>query len=117
MPPATVARAKAVLDKLEAGRAKTGGLAAGLDDLPLFAAAVEAEEAHSDALRDDLIALDIDAMTPRDALDALYRLQALALQNVLYALMGCTLGTLIGILPGLGPLATISMLLPFTYGI
>ncbi|RIA37684.1 DNA mismatch repair protein MutS [Hephaestia caeni] len=78
MPPATVARAKAVLDKLEAGRAKTGGLAAGLDDLPLFAAAVEAEEAHTDALRDDLIALDIDAMTPRDALDALYRLQALA---------------------------------------
>src|SRR3546814_17850886 len=42
---------------------------------------------------------------------------ALSLQNVLYALMGCTLGTLIGILPGLGPLATISMLLPFTYGI
>src|SRR3546814_14104154 len=41
---------------------------------------------------------------------------ALSLQNVLYALMGCTLGTLIGILPGLGPLATISMLLPFTYG-
>src|SRR3546814_15639298 len=46
MPPATVARAKAVLDKLEAGRAKTGGLAAGLDDLPLFAAAVEAEDAQ-----------------------------------------------------------------------
>ena len=34
MPPTTVARAKAVLAKLEAGRAKTGGLAAGLDDLP-----------------------------------------------------------------------------------
>ncbi|HVI99735.1 MAG TPA: DNA mismatch repair protein MutS [Sphingomonas sp.] len=78
MPPATVARAKAVLDKLEAGRAKTGGLAAGLDDLPLFAAAVEAEEEQCDTLRDDLAALDIDAMTPRDALDALYRLQALA---------------------------------------
>lgn len=42
---------------------------------------------------------------------------ALSLQNLLYALMGCVLGTLIGILPGLGPLATISMLLPFTYGI
>src|SRR3546814_7196631 len=54
MPPATVARAKAVLDTLEAGRAKTGGLAAGLDDLPLFAAAVAAEAAHSDAPRDDL---------------------------------------------------------------
>ena len=78
MPPATVARAKAVLDKLEAGRAKTGGLAAGLDDLPLFAAAIEAEEAQCDTLRDDLAALDIDALTPRDALDALYRLQALA---------------------------------------
>ena len=35
----SLARAKAVLAKLEAGRAKTGGLAAGLDDLPLFAAA------------------------------------------------------------------------------
>ena len=35
-----VERAKAVLDKLEKGRAATGGLAAGLDDLPLFAAAM-----------------------------------------------------------------------------
>jgi DNA mismatch repair protein MutS len=78
MPPATVARAKAVLDKLEAGRAKTGGLAAGLDDLPLFAAAIEAEEEQCDTLRDELAALDVDALTPRDALDTLYRLQALA---------------------------------------
>ena len=31
--------------------------------------------------------------------------------------MGALLGTLIGILPGLGPLATISLLLPFTYGL
>ena len=37
--------------------------------------------------------------------------------NLLYGLVGCLLGTLIGILPGLGPLATISMLLPFTYGL
>ena len=78
IPPATLRRAKAVLDKLEAGRAKTGGLAAGLDDLPLFAAAMEAEEEAVDALRTELDALDIDAMTPRDALDALYRLKALA---------------------------------------
>src|SRR5690606_30052410 len=42
---------------------------------------------------------------------------ALTLQNLFYAFIGCLLGTLIGILPGLGPLATISMLLPFTYGI
>jgi putative tricarboxylic transport membrane protein len=42
---------------------------------------------------------------------------ALTLQNVLYAFIGCLLGTLIGILPGLGPLATISMLLPITFGL
>jgi TctA family transporter len=37
--------------------------------------------------------------------------------NLLYALIGCFLGTLIGVLPGVGPLAAISMLLPATYGI
>ena len=78
MPPATVKRAQAVLSKLEAGREKTGGLAAGLDDLPLFAAAAEQEEAAVDALRDALGGLDIDSLSPRDALDTLYRLKALA---------------------------------------
>ena len=78
MPPAAVKRAKAVLDKLEAGRAKTGGIAAGLDELPLFAAAAEAEEAECDAVRDALAELDVDALSPREALDALYRLKALA---------------------------------------
>ncbi|MDE0879580.1 MAG: DNA mismatch repair protein MutS, partial [Sphingomonas bacterium] len=77
MAPATVARAKSVLAKLEAGRARTGGLAAGLDDLPLFAAAQEAQEEQCDAIRSAVEALDIDAMTPRDALDTLYRLKAL----------------------------------------
>jgi DNA mismatch repair protein MutS len=78
MPPATVARAKAVLAKLEAGRAKTGGLAAGLDDLPLFAAAQVAEEETCDAIRAEVESLDVDALTPREALDTLYRLKALA---------------------------------------
>jgi DNA mismatch repair protein MutS len=78
MAPATVARAKAVLAKLEAGRAKTGGLAAGLDDLPLFAAALEAEEEQCDAIRAEVEALDIDALTPREALETLYRLKAIA---------------------------------------
>jgi len=40
---------------------------------------------------------------------------ALTLTNLSYAFIGCLLGTLIGVLPGLGPLATISMLLPLTY--
>jgi TctA family transporter len=37
--------------------------------------------------------------------------------NLLYALVGCLLGTLIGVLPGIGPVATIAMLLPITYGV
>ena len=40
---------------------------------------------------------------------------ALNLQNLLYAFVGCLLGTLIGVLPGLGPSTTIAMLLPITY--
>ncbi|WP_093334140.1 DNA mismatch repair protein MutS [Sphingomonas rubra] len=78
MAPQTVARAKAVLAKLEAGRAKTGGLAAGLDDLPLFAAAAVTEEQACDAIRAEVESLDVDALTPREALDTLYRLKALA---------------------------------------
>jgi DNA mismatch repair protein MutS len=78
LPPGTLKRAKAVLDKLEAGRAKTGGLAAGLDDLPLFAAAIEQMEETVDAVRAELDGLDIDSLSPRDALDILYRLKGLA---------------------------------------
>ena len=42
---------------------------------------------------------------------------AFTLQNLLYCLIGCVLGTLIGVLPGLGPVATIAMLLPATYAL
>ena len=41
---------------------------------------------------------------------------ALTAQNLLYAFGGVLLGTLIGVLPGLGPIATIAMLLPSIYG-
>ncbi|MFA5968624.1 MAG: DNA mismatch repair protein MutS [Sphingomonas sp.] len=78
LPPATITRAKAVLAKLEAGRAKTGGLAAGLDDLPLFAATMEAAEDKPDALRAAVEGLDVDALSPREALDRLYELKRLA---------------------------------------
>jgi len=74
MSPAVLQRAKSVLAKLEAGRAKTGGLAAGLDDLPLFSALVE--EAKVDPLRAALDAIHPDALSPREALEALYRLKA-----------------------------------------
>ncbi|MBE7417633.1 MAG: tripartite tricarboxylate transporter permease [Ideonella sp.] len=42
---------------------------------------------------------------------------ALSLQNLAYAFMGAVLGTLIGVLPGLGPTATIAMLLPSIYSL
>ncbi len=42
---------------------------------------------------------------------------ALGFQNVLYCFVGVLLGTLIGVLPGLGPVATIAMLLPITFGL
>lgn len=42
---------------------------------------------------------------------------AFTYQNLLYCLIGCILGTLIGVLPGLGPIATIAMLLPATYSL
>lgn len=42
---------------------------------------------------------------------------ALTLTNLLYAFGGCVLGTLIGVLPGLGPVATIAMLLPSIYSL
>jgi putative tricarboxylic transport membrane protein len=42
---------------------------------------------------------------------------ALTLQNLLYCLLGVTLGTLVGVLPGIGPVATIAMLLPATYAL
>jgi DNA mismatch repair protein MutS len=76
LPPAVVARAKAVLAKLEAGRDATGGLAAGLDDLPLFAAAAEPEQVANPVV-DALETIDPDALTPRQALEALYRLKRL----------------------------------------
>ena len=37
--------------------------------------------------------------------------------NLLYAFFGCVLGTLIGVLPGIGPVATIAMLLPSIYAL
>ena len=42
---------------------------------------------------------------------------ALTLSNLLYCLIGVFLGTAIGVLPGLGPTATIAMLLPVTFGL
>ncbi len=42
---------------------------------------------------------------------------ALSLQNIAFALLGALIGTAIGVLPGIGPVATISLLLPITFGL
>src|SRR5947207_594352 len=55
-------------------------------------------------------------------MDALHNLAlgfelALTWQNLMYCAIGCTVGTLVGLLPGFGPLATISIRLPLTYSV
>ncbi len=75
LPPAVTSRAASVLKKLEAGRAATGGLAAGLDDLPLFAAAAVAEQPKSDPLRETILSIDADSLSPKEALDLIYQLK------------------------------------------
>jgi len=76
LPPAVVGRARSVLAKLEAGRDATGGVAAGLDDLPLFAMAAEPRH-DPDPLTAALETIDPDRLTPREALDKLYELKRL----------------------------------------
>jgi DNA mismatch repair protein MutS len=75
VPATVVARAKSVLERLE----REAGAPAHLEDLPLFAAAAAAEEAQPgpSAVEAALGALDLDGMSPREAMDALYRLKGL----------------------------------------
>ena len=42
---------------------------------------------------------------------------ALQPMNLLYALIGVTLGTAVGVLPGIGPAMTVALLLPITSGL
>lgn len=77
-------RARVILDELEAAD-RQAPVEKLVDDLPLFAAARPSSAAPTapavaapDALREALDALDPDALTPREALDALYRLKQAA---------------------------------------
>jgi DNA mismatch repair protein MutS len=77
VPPAVVARARQVLERLE-GQAAASPTR--LDDLPLFAAAAPAHSpgvAEPSAVEESLKTLDLDGMSPREAMDALYRLKGL----------------------------------------
>ena len=75
VPPAVVARAREVLDRLETETVS----AAHLDDLPLFAATapVASGVAEPSAVEAALVDLDLDGMSPREAMDTLYRLKGL----------------------------------------
>ncbi len=42
---------------------------------------------------------------------------ALSAENLMYCLIGVTIATLVGVLPGLGPVATVSILLPLTFNL
>lgn len=77
VPDAVVGRAKQVLDRLETARNETGGLAAGLGELPLFAAAAptEEDETPEEAMANRIREADLDAFSPRDALELLYELK------------------------------------------
>ncbi|MBT5570019.1 MAG: DNA mismatch repair protein MutS, partial [Alphaproteobacteria bacterium] len=80
LPPQVVDRAEAVLRLLEAGD-QAGALARLADDLPLFQAAAlhepgALETASADPLRELLAETDPDALSPREALEVLYRLKA-----------------------------------------
>nr|WP_246505410.1 DNA mismatch repair protein MutS [Microvirga antarctica] len=79
LPAIVVERARAILSELERTDRESPKQAL-LDDLPLFAAPVRAPPSppQSDTLRIALQEIDPDQMTPREALEALYRLKATA---------------------------------------
>ena len=76
LPDSVLARARAVLAVLEENSA-AGEAGAPLDMLPLFDRQI-VQPKQADALRDALQTLDPDRLAPREALDWLYRLKALA---------------------------------------
>jgi DNA mismatch repair protein MutS len=80
LPKAAVARARQVLSELEGARAGSG-LGVRLGELPLFAAATSREAApaqETDALREALSEISPDSLSPKAALDLIYRLKELA---------------------------------------
>jgi DNA mismatch repair protein MutS len=79
LPPAAVARAEAVLETLEQGE-QAGALARLADDLPLFAATAKqaAPEQGPSELERALAAINPDELSPKEALELLYKLRRLS---------------------------------------
>lgn len=81
LPASVVERARVVLDALEKGEREGGQQKALIDDLPLFSIAPpqpSQKPANSGVLETKLAEILPDEMTPREALDLLYELKALA---------------------------------------
>jgi DNA mismatch repair protein MutS len=76
VPTAVVDRARQVLKQLEENRSKSGGLAVGLGELPLFSASREETKGPEILLYERLLDIDIDALSPREALEKLYDLSS-----------------------------------------
>jgi DNA mismatch repair protein MutS len=77
LPPGVIERAKTILGELERADRERPKRAL-VDDLPLFAAfgrPAAAAQPRPDALRETLDGIDPDELTPKQALDALYRLK------------------------------------------
>ncbi|MBU8544560.1 MULTISPECIES: DNA mismatch repair protein MutS [Roseomonadaceae] len=77
VPRPVLKRAAEVLAALEA-RARAGGADTLAEELPLFAQPLPAKAVPPSPLHAELAAIDLDALSPREAQDALYRLKALA---------------------------------------
>ena len=79
LPKAVIGRARKVLQKLEKSE-QSGTLSKLADDLPLFSVRAHQDEApakQNSALHDALNGINPDDMTPREALDALYKLKTI----------------------------------------
>ena len=74
LPTAVIARANQVLDALERGR-KSQALSRLADDLPLFSAANSAADEKKNPALEMLESIEPDSLSPKDALEFLYKLK------------------------------------------
>ncbi|WP_298499321.1 DNA mismatch repair protein MutS [uncultured Maritimibacter sp.] len=81
LPAPVIERARVVLDALEKGEREGGSQKAIIDDLPLFSAIQPApapQKPTTSPLTEELAEIHPDELTPREALDLIYKLKALS---------------------------------------
>lgn len=80
LPANVIDRAQQVLELLNKGE-HSGALTRLADDLPLFQTAPQKTAAKPSKVEEELNAIDPDALSPKDALETLYRLKSLSLKD------------------------------------